>query len=114
MGFLYDRRKLLGRTGVQVPPIVFCSAALGNVNRVITERAKVAICGEWFQQVMPPVVCHVSYRFGDGIALEVLGRTLRRFEIPGQEIVIDLAIDGDASAVKESWERSCWLLGADY
>jgi D-threo-aldose 1-dehydrogenase len=105
---------MLGLTGVQVPPIVFCIASLGNVKRVITEQAKVGICSEWFRQVRPPVVCHVNYRFGDGIALEVLGRTLRRFEIPGQEIVVNLAIDGELTGIKESWEKSCWLLGTEY
>jgi D-threo-aldose 1-dehydrogenase len=114
MGLLYDRHVPLGRTGVQIPPIVFCTAALGNVKRVITEQAKVGICSEWFRQVGPPVWIHVDYRFGDGIALEVLGRILRRFEIPGQEIVIDLAIDGEASGIKASWEKSCWLLGTEY
>jgi D-threo-aldose 1-dehydrogenase len=114
MGLLYDRHVSLGSTGVHTPPIVFCAAAFGNVKRVITEQAKIAICSEWFRQVKPPVVCHVSYRFGDGIALEVLGRILRRFEVPGYEIIIELSVDGEASNVKESWEKSCWLLGTEY
>jgi D-threo-aldose 1-dehydrogenase len=84
------------------------------VTRVITEQAKVAICGEWFRHVEPPVICHVSYRFGDGIALEVLGRALRRFEISGREIVIELSIEGEASDIKGSWDKSCWLLGTEY
>ncbi len=114
MGFLYARHLPLAFTGVDTPPIVFCTASLGNVKRVITEQAKSAICGEWFRQVRPPIVCHVNYQFGDGIALEVLGRTLRRFETPGQEIVIELEIDGKASEVEESWKKSSWLLGTEY
>lgn len=114
MGFLYVRHVPLGSTRVEIPPIVFCSASLGNVTRVITEQAKVAICGEWFRHLEPPVVCHTSYRYGDGVALEVLGRALRRFEVPGREIAIELSIEGEVGDIKGSWDKSCWLLGTEY
>ncbi len=38
-----------GATGLRVPPIVFGTAALGNVPEVIPEQRKLAICGEWFR-----------------------------------------------------------------
>ncbi len=112
MDLSYDRRVPLGITGVQIAPVVFCAASLGNVKRVITEHAKVEICSEWLQRIRP-VVIHVAYEFGDGIALEVLGRTLRRLEIPAHEIVIELSIS-TGSGIRESWEKSCWLLGTEY
>ena len=106
-----NQHRPLGGTGWQVPPIVFGTAALGNVGRVITEQAKVAIIGEWFRQVAPPVFIEAAYEHGDGMALEVLGRVLRRLEVTSKEVVIQLAVAG---RVAECWEKSCRLLGEAY
>ena len=127
MAVLLDEHRPLGETGLMVPPIVFGTSALGNVGRVITEQSKLAICGEWFQQVAPPIAVEVAYEHGDGMALEVLGRMLRRMEIGGDEVVVQLSIGrGDKSAeliasghadfnrVHLYWEKSCRLLGDDY
>ncbi len=122
MGFKHDPRTPLGNTGFFVPPIVFNTAALGNVRRVITEQAKAAICGEWFRNVIPPVFAHIMYRYGDGMALEVLGRTLRRLEINSDEVVIQLSLDGESltssaglsGEAAQCWEKSCQLLGDKY
>jgi D-threo-aldose 1-dehydrogenase len=112
MSLLPGRYVTIGTTGIQSAPVVFCAASLGNVKRVITEQAKTGICTEWLRQVRP-VLIHVAYEFGDGIALEVLGRTLRRLEIPAHEIAIELSIERE-SDIRESWEKSCWLLGTEY
>jgi D-threo-aldose 1-dehydrogenase len=101
----------LGGTGWHVPPIVFGTAALGNVGRVITEQAKLAIIGEWFQQVAPPVFIEAAYEHGDGMALEVLGRVLRRLDVASDEVVIQLTV---GERVAECWEKSCRLLGEAY
>jgi D-threo-aldose 1-dehydrogenase len=114
MAPLHDQHSSLAGTGLQIPPILFGTASLGNVGRVITEQAKVAICGDWFRGVKSPVFVHTSYNYGKGVALEVIGRTLRRLEISGQEIIIQLAIDSEVASVKETWEKSCWLLGTEY
>jgi D-threo-aldose 1-dehydrogenase len=91
---------------------VFGTAALGNVPQVIPEQRKLEICGEWFQHVEPPVFIDVAYRDGDGLALEVLGRMLRRLDIESNEVVIHLTLDADQVAV--GWEKSCRLLGSEY
>ncbi len=101
----------LGWTGLHVPPILFGTAALGNVRRVITDQAKLAIVGEWFRQVQPPVFVQATYAHGAGAALEVLARALQRLEIAGDEILLQLATDG---AVQECWEKSCRLLEDAY
>lgn len=112
MNFSIDHRRPLGGTGLQAPPIVFGTAALGNVPQVIPEQRKLKICGEWFQHVEPPVFIDAAYRHGDGLALEVLGRMLHRLDVEGDEIVIHLALDADR--VADDWEKSCRLLGSEY
>jgi len=106
------RHQKLGSSGLSLPPVVFSAAALGNVGRVISEQSKLAICGEWFRQVAPPIAIEVSYDDGDGAALEVLGRLLRRLDVPGNEVVVQLTISGNG--VLPEWEKSCLLLPTEY
>ncbi len=119
-----DQRRPLGGTELHVPPIVFGSAALGNVDRVTTNQAKLALCGEWFRQVAPPVWIETFYRHGDGMALATLGRVLPRLEISSQDVFIQLAIDREpsldgahrssADVIAKCWDKSCRLLGYDF
>lgn len=102
----------IGKLGITVPPIVFGTAALGNVTRVIPEQRKLEICGEWFKHVKPPAFIDAAYKHGEGLALEVLGRMLRRLDVEGNEVIIHLTLDADR--VAEEWEKSCRLLGSEY
>ena len=112
MNISAGQRRPFGALGLTIPPIVFGTAALGNVPQVIPEQRKLEICGEWFQHVEPPVFIDAAYRHGDGLALEVLGRMLRRLDLEADEIVIHLALDADRIA--DDWEKSCRLLGSKY
>ena len=112
MNISAGQRRPFGALGLTVPPIVFGTAALGNVPQVIPEQRKLEICGRWFQQVEPPVFIDVAYRDGDGLALEVLGRMLRRLDIESDEVIIHLTLDADRVAV--DWEKSYRLLGSEY
>jgi D-threo-aldose 1-dehydrogenase len=105
-----EQHRPFGKTGLAIPPIVFGAAALGNARRVITEQSKLAICGEWFRQVAPPVVVDVAFEHGNGLALEVLGRMLRRLEVTTEEVIISLGING----TQPCWEKSCQLLSDEY
>ena len=91
---------------------MFGTAALGNVPQVIPEQRKLEICGKWFQQIEPPVFIDAAYRHGDGLALEVLGRMLRRLGVAGNEVVIHLTLDADRFV--GDWEKSCRLLGGEH
>lgn len=112
MNISADQRRPFGALGLTVPPIVFGTAALGNVPQVIPEQRKLEICGEWFRHLGPPVFIDAAYRDGDGLALEVLGRMLRRLDIESNEVVIHLTLDADRVAA--DWEKSCRLLGSEY
>jgi D-threo-aldose 1-dehydrogenase len=102
----------LGQSGLQTPPIIFGTAALANLPQVIPEQRKLEICGAWFENIATPVAVNVAYRDGEGMALEVLGRMLRRLDVAGEEIVVHLTLDADRFA--DDWEKSCRLLGRKY
>lgn len=124
MSILRDQHRPFGKTELAVPPIVFGTAALGNASRVIPDQTKLAICGEWFREVAPPVFIDAAYQHGNGMALEVLGRALRRLDVAGDEVVVSLELDGGQSPhggeqpkrerIMECWEKSCRLLGDEY
>ncbi len=112
MNFPAGQRWPFGASGLSVPPIVFGTAALGNVPQVIPEQRKLEICGEWFRRLEPAVFIDVAYRDADGLALEVLGRMLRRLDVKRDEVVIHLTLD--AHQVAREWEKSCRLLSSEY
>lgn len=106
-----SQRRAFGETGLTIPPIALGTASLANLPDVIPEQRKLAICGEWFRCVEPPVFVDVAYDHGDGMALEVLGRILRRLEVAEGEVIVHLTLD--SAQPLECWEKSCRLLG-DY
>jgi D-threo-aldose 1-dehydrogenase len=107
-----DQRRELSETGLSVPRVLFGTAVLGNEPVVVPEQRKLAICGEWFRQVEPPVFVNVAFEHGDGMALELLGRMLQRLDVTDEEVVIHLSLD--SNNVAECWEKSCHLLGERY
>jgi D-threo-aldose 1-dehydrogenase len=132
----------LGKTGLQVPPIVFGCSALGNLYRVISDVEKLSIVSAWFDHVAPPVFIDTAGKYGAGLALEVLGGALAKFEIPPANVLISSKlgwkraplltpeptfepgvwadIEHDAvqqisyEGILECWEESCRLLGDQY
>jgi D-threo-aldose 1-dehydrogenase len=124
MTILRGQHRLLGKTGLAVPPVVCGTASLANVRRVVTDQAKLAICGEWCKGIEPPVLIEVAYDDGKGLALQVLSRMLRKLEVADDEVVILLTFGGDAMAVAaqsasserlaDCWEKSCQFLGSEY
>src|SRR3954453_10671834 len=112
MNVFAGERRTFGALGLTIPPIVFGTAAFGNLPHVIPEQRKLEICGQWFRHVEPPVFIDAAYKDGNGLALEVLGRMLRRLDVKGDEVVIQLTLDADG--VADDWEKSCRLLGSKY
>lgn len=134
--------RAFGKTDLRVPPIVFGSSALGNLYRVIPDVAKLEIVSEWFEHVAPPVFIDTAGKYGAGLAIEVLGEALAKFEIPPGDVLISSKlgwkraslttseptfepgvwknIEHDAvqrisyEGILECWEESCRLLGEAY
>lgn len=77
-----------GKTGLTVPPIVFGTSCLGNLYRVIADDTKRAIVSEIFRHCPGPVVLDSAGKYGAGLALEVIGRTLRELGVSPDQVVI--------------------------
>jgi D-threo-aldose 1-dehydrogenase len=132
----------LGRTGIKIPPIIFGTSALGNLYQALPQQTKLDIVKEMFQHVEKPVALDSAGKYGAGLALEVIGHSLKELGIRSQDVVIsnklgwlrvplktpeptfepgawvDLAYDAEQNisydGILRCWEQGCELLGPDY
>ncbi|HUX50985.1 MAG TPA: aldo/keto reductase [Spirochaetia bacterium] len=135
-------RRPLGTSGLDLPPVVFGTSALGNLYIALDPGIKRRIASEWFSQVKPPVALDTAGKYGAGLALEMIGRLLRDLGVAPQDVVIsnklgwkrvplvgaeptfepgvwkDLEYDAEQAisyrGMKECWEQGCKLLGEPY
>jgi D-threo-aldose 1-dehydrogenase len=87
MDKLKTKRKL-GKTSVEVPPIIFGTSCLGNLYQALDDNIKLEIIKEWFRCVDSPVVIDTAGKYGAGLALEVIGQGLHKIGIKPEEIII--------------------------
>jgi D-threo-aldose 1-dehydrogenase len=87
-----DQHRPLGATGLCVPPVVFGSDMLNDAARVIPHQTKLAIFGEWFKHVGPPVFIDVAGEPVPDTALNVLGGFVKRLDISPQELLINIRL----------------------
>lgn len=81
-------RKPLGRTGLEVPQIVYGTSYLGNLYRAIPYGEKLELMKKWFECTESPVVIDTAGKYGAGLALEVIGRGLADLDVDPKEVVI--------------------------
>lgn len=80
--------RALGRSGVQVPAVIFGTSCLGNLYEVISEETKLEIVGEILRHSPAPAVLDSAGKYGAGLALESLGNSLRKLGAkPAQAII---------------------------
>jgi len=77
-----------GRTGLQIPPIIYGTSYLGNLYTALGEDVKLEIIRKWFECTEKPVFIDTAGKYGAGLALEVIGKLLNRLEVSPEDIVI--------------------------
>jgi D-threo-aldose 1-dehydrogenase len=78
----------LGKTGLQVPPIIYGTSFMGNLYRELPWHTKLEIMKEWFNATDLPVVVDSAGKYGAGLALEVIGKGLTELNINPDKILI--------------------------
>jgi D-threo-aldose 1-dehydrogenase len=132
----------LGKSGLQVPPIVFGTSCLGNLYQAHEDETKLAIMREWFACVDGTVVVDSAGKYGAGLALEVMGKGLAALAVSGDRVIISnklgwlrtplrtaeptfepgawMGLEHDAAqhisdeGILQCWEQGCELLGDRY
>ena len=132
----------LGKTGLEVPPIIFGTSCLGNLYEALPAETKLGIVKAWFGNMDPPVVADSAGKYGAGMALEVMGNALRQLGRAPETVLIsnklgwlqtplrtpeptfergvwmDLKHDAEQrisyDGILACWRQGCELLGAPY
>jgi len=78
----------LGKTVLQIPPIVFGATTLGNLFREVPDVDKAHIVEQWIHSGLSTVVIDSAGKYGAGLSLEVIGRELERLGVePGSVLI---------------------------
>lgn len=132
----------LGNTQLVCPPIIYGTSYLGNLYRELTDHEKMLLVQEWFKVNPEHVVVDTAGKYGAGLALEVLGKSLRQLGIKPAQVSISnklgwyriplkdteptfergvwAGLKHDAvqkisyKGILECWEQGCHLLGEEY
>jgi len=78
----------VGQTSLKIPMLVFGSTSLGNLFQEVPPETKLEIVKEIFAHVPKPVAIDSAGKYGAGLALEVIGRTLSQLGVASDEVVI--------------------------
>jgi D-threo-aldose 1-dehydrogenase len=134
--------RALGKTGLELPPIIFGTSTLGNLYEALPDETKLAVVSEMFQCCPSPVVLDSAGKYGAGLALEVIGDSLRKLGIHRSRVLLSnklgwyrvplrgaeptfepgvwASIEHDAQlrisyeGILQCWQQGCQLLGGDY
>lgn len=73
---------------LRLPRIIFGTSGLGNLFQVLDDKTKLEIVRECIRLSKDPVVFDTAGKYGAGLALECLGRSLRQLDISPDDVVI--------------------------
>ena len=78
----------LGKTGIMVPPITFGTSALGNLYTALDPQVKYEIVKECLHHCQPLTVFDSAGKYGAGLALEALGKSLNQLDVSPENVLI--------------------------
>lgn len=78
----------LGRTGLQVAPVIFGTSCLGNLYNELPQETKLAILREIVGRAPAPIGLDCAGKYGAGLALEVIGDGLRALGVAPERVLI--------------------------
>jgi D-threo-aldose 1-dehydrogenase len=75
-------------TSIKLPPLIFGTSGLGNLFVALDDESKYKIVKECIRLSNGQVVFDSAGKYGAGLALEVLGRCLKRLEVDPADVII--------------------------
>jgi D-threo-aldose 1-dehydrogenase len=81
-------QRAFGKTGLQISPIIFGTSCLGNLYNIVPDETKKALVEEMFLHCPSLVVLDSAGKYGAGLALEVIGDTLRQLGVRESQVLI--------------------------
>lgn len=111
MKSLKETHRPLGKTGVDVPPIIFGTSCLGNLYEVVPDETKLGVLSEIITHSPAPAVFDSAGKYGAGLALEVIGDSLRKLDVAPENVVISNKLGWyrvPLSGPEPTFERGVW------
>ena len=131
------------KNSLNLPPLIFGTTVLGNIYQSLSEQRKYDILKAIFDlKKSQPMVLDSAGKYGAGLALEVIGRNLKKLRIEPDEVIISnklgwfrtplttpeptfepgvwMGLQHDAvqkisyEGILECWQQGCQLLGGEY
>jgi D-threo-aldose 1-dehydrogenase len=102
----------VGKTGVEIPPIIFGTSALGNLYEALSDDTKLNIVSESVKNVGKNVVFDSAGKYGAGLALEKLGWCLNQLNIKPEDVIISNKLGWKRVPLKGSeptFEKGVWM-----
>lgn len=75
-------------TGIQLPAVIFGTSGLGNLFVAMDEQLKCDIIEECLRVTNGAIVFDSAGKYGAGLALEVLGRCLKKMKVSPEDVMI--------------------------
>lgn len=101
----------LGKTGLNLPPIIFGTSCLGNLYEVVADETKLAIVSEIIRHSPQPAVFDSAGKYGAGLALEVIGNSLRKLGVSPAQVLISNKLGWlrvPLRGAEPTFERGVW------
>lgn len=76
------------KPSLDLPPVIFGATSLGNLFREIDDSEKSAIVAAWLKAPFDPVVIDSAGKYGAGLSLEVIGRSLAEQQVSPSRVII--------------------------
>ena len=139
---IHQQKNLLGKTGIQIPRIIYGTSYLGNLYKELSMEDKLALMREWFNVSGGLVAIDSAGKYGAGLALETIGKGLEKLNIDPMQVTISnklgwyrvsletkeptfepgawVNLKYDAvqkisyEGIMQCWEQGCELLGPKY
>lgn len=106
------QHRLLGNTGISLPPVIFGTSALGNLYSAPGDDVKISIVKECLSSVPKPVVFDSAGKYGAGLALEKLGEILLRLKVDPADVIISNKLGWLRTPLKgpePTFEKGVWM-----
>ncbi|MEC8649886.1 MAG: aldo/keto reductase [Verrucomicrobiota bacterium] len=100
---------------IELPKIIFGSSALGNLYRVVPDATKLSIVDNWIRYQRNAVIDSAG-KYGAGLALENIGRFLKKLKVDPASILISNKLGWKRiplTSKEPTFEKGAWF-GIEY
>lgn len=103
--------KQLNKAALHLPPVIFGTSGLGNLFVALEEEEKLDIVKECVRLSKEKVVFDSAGKYGAGLALETLGKSLEQLNVPPGNVIISNKLGWVRSELKTTeptFEPGVW------